>query len=148
MGIIDQHINERGVTITPLHPYTPTQVMSYFQHDEEKLNSFIQKTMGLTFTTVYSNLYSKKFRIRDIADKMGIYEAGNSSKTLDFFTFCKTNGSDGITKDGEDHDVTTSATTTSTITEITASNDTTEGIHPDFKTSRPHKETNFGTGQI
>ena len=112
--------------------------MSYFQDDEEKLNSFIQKTMGLTFTPMYSNLYSKKYRMRDIADIMEINKSGNSSKTLDFFTFCKRNGSIGITQDGEDDDVTTIATITSTITEITASNDTTEGIHPDFETSRPH----------
>ena len=69
----------------------------------------------------------------DIADIMGINEAGNSSKTLDFLTFCKTNGSTGITQDAEEDDVTTIATTTSNITETTASNNTTEGTrHQDL----------------
>ena len=121
--------------------YTPTQVMSYFQEDEEKLNSFIQKTLGLTSAFVRSNLNSDKYLMGDIADIMGIDDTGNSSKTLDFFTFCKTNGSTGITQDGEDDEGATIATTT-TITETTASNDTTQGTtHPDFKTSRPHALT-------
>ena len=74
-----------------------------------------------------------KFRIGDIADIMGIDDARNSSQILDLFTFCKANISDRNTQDGEDDDVTTIATTTSTITETTASNDITQGkTHPDF----------------
>ena len=84
-----------------------------------------------------SDLYNKKYWIRDIAHIMGVDDTGHSSN---FYTFCKTNGSAGMT---QDDDVTTIATTTSAITETTASNDTTQGTtHPDFKTSRPYAITN------
>ena len=58
---------------------------------------------------------------------MGINEAGNSSKTLDFLIFCNDNGSAGITQDDRDDDVSTTIVTTSEITEISTSNDTMQG---------------------
>ena len=62
--------------------------------------------------------------MRDIALIMGMDESENSSKTLDFFAFCNTNISAGIT---QDDDVDTIPATTSVITETTASNDATQG---------------------
>ena len=60
---------------------------------------------------------------------MGI-DAGNSSKTLDFFIFCNATGRAGITEDGQGSDVTIVPKTTA-ITEINTSNYATQGrIHP------------------
>ena len=58
---------------------------------------------------------------------MGIDEAGNSSKTLDFLIFCNDKGSTGITQDYQDVDVTAAVGTTSEITENAASTDTVQG---------------------
>ena len=121
----------------------PTQIVSYFQDDEEKLASFIMKTMLLTSDRVHSNVYSMKFMMPDVAVIMGMDEAGNYSNTVDFLAFCNTNISAGITRDRGDDDVTTVATAASTMAETTVSNGTIQGTttHPDFKTSRPHALT-------
>ena len=78
--------------------------MSFFQDDEEKLISLFDKRISLTYVSASSDLYSIKYQMGYIADIMGIDDIGNSSTTLDFLAFCKTNGSAGITQDGE-HDV-------------------------------------------
>ena len=62
---------------------------------------------------------------------MGMNDAENSSKTVDFFIFCKGNASDNRVT--QDDDVSTIVTSISPITEISFSNDTTQGkMHPYF----------------
>ena len=103
--------------------------MTYFQDDDDKHYDWFQLIQRKIAQIMHlrSNTHSRKYQITDIARIMGIDEAGNSSKTLDFLIYCNDNGTAGITQDDRDDDVNTTIVTTSEITETMASNGTIQG---------------------
>ena len=102
--------------------------MTYFQDDNEEFHSFLRKTQGLIHD-VDSMLEHIRYCTRsDMKSIMGIDNATNSSKTVTFLIFCIENRSTETKQDDERDDAITIVTTTDTITEMTASNGTKQGI--------------------
>ena len=94
-------------------------MIPYFQNDEQAIKDLIDRIVGLSEISVWTNLRWQIRELDHVETMMAFQNGGDSSKTLDFFVFCNATGSSGRSNGGGDSGgINVAGDDTTTVSEI------------------------------